>query len=161
MNKHNIKLLENWGDGILTSNTPFIDFLNRKYDLLIENITDIEHEINLFNEGETEVLIDSVHGVYIPSMFASLLLDIFEFTERDEKFHKWTKYGFIHVSNIYRDDLITLSNPNNMEMPYIDYYELWEEVLKGAVINWKDKEWYLDQNGDLWIRSENYIYTDQ
>ena len=121
---------------------------------------DIDDAIASFNETETEELFDNHHGIYIPKLFAELLLNDYELTDENVFIIK-NSVGEVTTtfSDIDKDDLTILAEKAD-DLEYDGYWDIWASVLDNAKLTYVGKTWYLDQDGDLWLRSENYIYPE-
>ena len=91
-------------------------------------------------EAVTLLLSDS-RGVYIPRDFTQeFKLEMFGFTnERIEYYKK------------------ELSNPWKNE----HYWEVWEELINNAVLTQDEKEFYLYQEGNLWLLCYDEMSEDE
>jgi len=148
-------------------NDQFISWIEDHYE--DDLIQDMEDAICSYNESECDIVFGDQNGQYIPKLFASLLLS--EYTSIPDPDSETTGIFFVqnvHKENIAvwkginKDDLIVLSDSENLNYDICDHYwDVWNDVLMMAKLEYDGKNWILDQDGDLWIRSEHYIYMDQ
>lgn len=161
MNKYNQELLDNSEYDL---NVHFVEWINERYEH-DEDILDLQDAIDTHNQDECDILFSDSYGIYIPKAFSELLLseyvcalstnpdtDIFYIQNSDrEVIAEWI--------DINKTDLVNLKeNADNID--FEGYWDLWNDVMQNAELSYKGKKWYLDQDGDLWIKSDHYIHTD-
>ena len=161
--------LENWikENTDIEVNIHFLDYMTEcdyQYKYICDNLVDL---IISFNELEIDILFDDHYGQYIPALFSDMLLNDYLYNDTEKTFirsyadKKDNKEKQVVISGIDIKDIKLLADRDNLDFNICGYYwDTWNDVLSNAELYYKNKKWSLDQDGDLWIKSEHYIYTD-
>lgn len=106
-----------------------------------QEVGDVSTSVKITEYAEPELLIDSHHGIHVPSLFAS-------------KFEAWIRncYNEKDVEEILTD----LKNSDNES-----YWDSWDDVLGNLSAKVKDRRYILHENeGDVWFVDEDLPNED-
>ena len=124
-----------------------------------DKIINLDEIIQNWNENNSDILFSDSNGIYIPKLFSDMLLNEYFYRELNNKFifetYNSNNELLATFSNIDKEDLITLSENDQKSCDF--YYDIWDDILSNCCLQYDNKEWHLEQDGDLWIRTNNFI----